>query len=179
MSLTHINVRANGEYGDFYLLEGSEPAADGRTRHWCQLTCNTAFGVVGHTWCSMGMPAARFLSKISKDYALDKLWALNTEVYDEDTARTNMQKYLVKRRREDGISSDRARELWDDLKTEDLSFEHCLIQFVYGDAFWQDAFGSDTPRYKIRNPQAEGFWKTLWPSFLAGLKANSEVVPHA
>lgn len=177
MSLTHINVRANGEYGDFYLLEGSEPAADGRTRHWCQLTCNTAFGVVGHTWCSMGMPAARFLAKVGKSYVLDKLWGLDSEVYDEEAARSGLVRVILQQRRGRDWDAEQTRDAYDEVLDADLATEAHYFIFVGERSWLYDLCMNGSVRYKHANPQAEGFWEDLWPCFLAEL-AGSRKMAH-
>lgn len=178
-TLTRIQVRADGEYGSFYVLEGGEKNPDGTTRYWCELTCNTTFGVVGHTWGHMGRPAAQFFLKTSADYLLNKLWGQDLQVYDESTARRSLKELLLRDRRDEDLSHSRARELWDDLVDADLDSEHAHIQFVYGCDYWTEVFTSGNgPEYTHRNPQASGFWKYLWPGFLAELAQRAEVAAN-
>lgn len=170
-----IRLNVNGEWGSIFLREGIGGEGE-RQYHWCELTCNTSFGVVGHYWGSMGMPAARFLAKISRDYALDKLWGLNTDVYCESTTRDNLKAHLLQERRSltSDLSRDTARQLWDELTDADLDNEHSHIVFVYGDDYWSEVYASGCgPKSTIRNPQAEGFWERLWPAFIAELSTGA------
>jgi len=118
----------------------------------------------------MGRPAARFLASISSDYALGKLWGMGTDLYDETTARNNLKSYLLRERRDGDLGKEEARELWNELVDVDLDNEHAHVLFVYGCDYWRqvhtDGYG---PNHKIRNPQAQGFWETLWPAFIAEL----------
>lgn len=178
-TLSRIQVRADGEYGSFYVLEGNQQCEDGTTRYWCELTCNTSFGVVGHTWGYMGRPAAQFFAKSTAGYLLNKLWGPGYMVYDETTARTALKEHLLRERRNNDLSYSRARELWDDLADADLDSEHAHVLFVYSDSYWTEIFTSgEGPDYKHQNRQATGFWKYLWPGFLAQLAQRAEVAAN-
>ncbi len=180
-TITHIVVK-NGqarEHGTFFVGEGQELRQDNSTRYWAQLTCNTAFGIVGTFFGSMGAPAAQFLGHCNKDYILGRLWGLETEVYNGDVAKANLVKWVLQQRRRVEITNEEARELLDAIDCADFDSEHGFQSLVYGNRNFYQAFseggGSD---YKVPNPQAEGFWEILWPGFLAELEERAEVAAH-
>lgn len=163
-------VRNSGEYGSFYLREGVTGEGD-RKSHWCELTCNTAFGVVGHYWGSMGVPAARFLSEVNKSYLIDKLWGMEATVFDVDEAVKGMCKLVIKERRSGDLTSKEAREYWDALNCS-FDNEHEFNAMAY-DIEWmrESLIGSSIGL--VDNPQAVGFFRHLWPEFLKQLQANA------
>jgi len=179
--ITHIIVKNEQarEHGTFFVVEGCEQSKNGETRYWCQLTCNTPFGVVGTYFGSMGAPAAKFLSGCNKDYILGRLWGLETEVYDGDVAKANLVKWVLRERKSRELSHDSAKDLLQAIDCADFDNEHGFQSLVYGHAPFYQVFseggGSD---YKVPNPQAEGFWQDLWPGFLAELTQRAEVTSH-
>lgn len=166
-----FTVRNDGEYGAFYLREGVEGEGD-RQSHWCELTCNTAFGVVGHYWGSMGGPAAWFFGKTNTGYLAGKLWGLEATVFDVDVAVKELCKLVIKERRSGDLTSEEAREYWDAL---DCSFEHeHEFKAMAYDIEWmrESLIGSSIGQ--VDNLQAVGFFRDLWPEFVKQLQADAE-----
>lgn len=180
-TITHIVVKneQSREHGTFFVVEGREYRDNADTRYWAQLTCNTAFGVVGTFFGSMGAPAAQFLRRCRKGYILGRLWGLETEIYDSAEARDGLHRLVCRDRRSGDLSRDEARELWDEVDTAEFDTEYHFQALVYGNRHLYQHFseggGSD---YKVPNPQAEGFWQDLWPGFLAELTQRAEVTSH-
>lgn len=167
-----ITVRVDGEYGTFYLREGVEGEGD-RMYYWCQLTCNTSFGVVGYHWGSMGGPAAWFFAKISIDYLLGKLWGMNDQVLDGDGTLAEFKADIIRERRSGDIDADIARERWDGLP-DSIDDDVDLHRFAdSADWVWQGLSEGGYVR-KMTNPQAAGFARVLWPEFLRQLAAAQE-----
>lgn len=165
----HIRVRNNGEYGSFYLREGVECEGD-RRRYWCELTCNTAFGVVGHHWSHMGKPAAQFLTKVGRDYVVDKLWGMESRIFDADKAMADVRRMILRDRRAGELDHQQARNRWESVEMgADNEFEfHSLVNETdwLHEVLYEGGFRDIG---KVDNPQAVGFWKHLWPDFLAQL----------
>ena len=180
-TITHIVVKNEQarEHGTFFVVEGCERHSNGDIRYWAQLTCNTAFGIVGTFFGSMGSPAAQFLTHCNKDYIIGRLWGLQSEVYDGGVAKKNLTKWVLQQRRRIEITNEEARELLMDIDLADFETEFGFQSLVYGHRHFYQAFseggGSD---YKVPNPQAEGFWEHLWPGFLAELAQRAEAAAH-
>lgn len=173
-SVRFISVRENGEWGSFFVRSGITTRADDNPHHWCELTANTSFGCVGHYWSHMGRPAPEFLAKIGKDYLIDKLWGLESEVFDGDQALTDARCLVLDDRRHDCLSREEARDRWDELANESWYGEADFIGFVYRcDWLYQHLVEGGGPIGKVPNPQAEGFWKYLWPGFIRQLGAEA------
>ncbi|ATS54074.1 hypothetical protein [Xanthomonas citri] len=170
---TCFTIAENGEHGRFYLTEGTEPDGRGGTTYWCVLVCHTTFGTVGHTWNSMGRPAAQFLAKIGKDYLLDKLWGLDSDVYDEDTGRAGLAGLIFEQRRQNGWGRDAARTAFDELIETELSSREQFFALAYGSTFFPLCVDGG-PTHTVANPQAVGFWEQLWPAFIAELTTGVE-----
>lgn len=166
-------VRTDGEWGTFVLRHGQRQDARG-TAYWCELIAATSFGTVSHHWSSMGQPAAKFLPRLERDYALGKLWGSGDRVFDADATLRYIKQEITKQRRAGEIDAEEARERWDNLP-EYLDNEHELAQLADDcDWLWQGLSEGDYVQQKI-NPQAEGFWRYLWPRFLEQLAVTPEV----
>ena len=174
-----IRLNVNGEWGTFYLREGVSGEGD-RLIHWCELTCNTSFGVVGHYWGSMGMPAARFLAKISRDYALDKLWGLESQVFDGRQAILEARQLVLRKRRDGDLSQEESRNRWDSLEDLEPSSEFEFRDLVH-DTPWlyKHLCEGGGPIGEVPNPQAVGFWEKLWPAFIAEVSVGAVPVTLA
>jgi hypothetical protein len=163
-------IRANGEWGTFYVREG----VDDGGHHWCELTCNTAFGCVGHYWGSMGRPAPKFLAKVDKGYLLGKLWGTKTKVFDPGAAISDAKRALFAMRRAADISAVRARDVYDDICNAEPD-EHGWHLLVDECEWLYDRMVDGASYGMVPNPQAEGFWRDLWPTFIAELTATDGV----
>lgn len=150
-----IRLKLNGEWGSFY-LRGGLSGEGGHQVHWCELTCYTSFGLVGHYWGGMGMPAVRFLAKINSDYALGKLWGMNIDVYCESTTRDDLKPHLLREQRDLNLTNDEARERWRELAHADLSNKHAHIVFVSGDDYWSDVYAERSAHHPFQRPASEG-----------------------
>lgn len=167
-----FTVRNNGEYGSFYLREGVSGAGEHR-HHWCELTCNTSFGTVGHYWSSMGGPAAWFLSKIGRDYLIGKLWGMAETVFVASKAMSDVRRMVLQDRRAGDLSREEARGRWEDLAGgADDEFE---FRTLVHDNNWlsEIAYGGSSNFGEVTNPEAVGFVKHLWPEFLKQLQADA------
>lgn len=169
-----IRLNINGEWGSFHLREGVSGEGE-RQNHWCELTCNTSFGTVGYYWGSMGRPAARFLAKIDRGYALNKLWGADAHVFDADVAMAQARAVILSKRKAGDLSSEQARDRWDDLAdhrpTDEFEFREMVYTTDWLYAYLCDGHG---PIGQVANPQAIGFWEELWPAFIAELVASTE-----
>lgn len=166
-------VRTDGEWGTFVLRQGQRQDAHGAT-YWCELIAATSFGTVSHHWGCMGHPATEFLPRLERDYALGKLWGSGDRVFDADATLRSIKQEITKQRRAGEIDAEEARERWDHLP-EYLDNEHELAQLADDcDWLWQGLSEGDYVQQKI-NPQADGFWRYLWPRFLEQLAAAPEV----
>ena len=174
-----IRLNINGEWGSFYLREGVSGEGE-RQNHWCELTCNTSFGTVGYYWGSMGRPAARFLAKIDRGYALNKLWGADAHVFDAKVAMDQARAVILSKRKAGDLSSEQARDRWDDLAdhrpTDEFEFREMVYTTEWLYAYLCDGHG---PIGQVANPQAIGFWEELWPAFIAELVASTEPVTLA
>lgn len=174
-----IRLNIDGEWGSFYLREGVSGEGE-RQNHWCELTCNTSFGTVGYYWGNMGRPAARFLAKIDRGYALNKLWGADAHVFDAEVAMAEARAVILSKRKVGDLNSEEARNRWDDLAdhrpTDEFEFREVVYTTDWLYAYLCDGHG---PIGQVANPQAIGFWEELWPAFIAELVANSEPITLA
>lgn len=174
-----FRLNINGEWGSFYLREGVSGEGE-RQSHWCELTCNTSYGVVGYYWGSMGMPAARFLAKISRGYALGKLWGPESNVFDGAQAIVEARQLVLRERREGALSQEESRNRWNSLEDQEPSDEYEFRELVH-DTPWlyKHLCEGGGPIGEVPNPQAVAFWEKLWPAFIDALSASAEPVTLA
>lgn len=175
----HIRVAGGGEYGSFFLREGASGTGDRQT-YWCELTCNTSYGAVGYYWGSMGMPAARFLAKISRSYAVGKLWGLQSKVFDGAQAMVEARQLVLRERRSGDVGREECRKRWESLEGQEPYNEYEFRELVHNTPWlYAHLVGGGGPIGEVPNPQAIGFWEKLWPAFIAELAATAEPVTLA
>lgn len=173
-SIRFFSVWENGEWGSFFLRSGILERDDQEPQYWCELTCRTAFGCVGHFWGHMGRPADKFLTEVSKDYVLKKLWGADSTVFCGSEAWAYARRLILDDRRHGDLSQEQARDRWDDLEHEDWGNEADFISFVHRCdwIYLHLVEGGGGTIGKVPNPQAEGFWNDLWPGFIRQLNAG-------
>lgn len=168
-----FQVRLDGEWGTFVLRQGRRKDACG-TAYWCELIAATSFGTVSHHWSSMGQPAAKFLPRLERDYALSKLWGLRAFETDVEATMVAVRHDIIEARRHGDITADEAREAWDSLPDWATDDDE-LMDAAKESSYLMSAMCDGGCRRTRINPQADGFWRYLWPRFLEQLAAAPEV----
>lgn len=168
-------IRANGEWGTFFVRQGFIPKGEGAThdRYWCELTCNTSFGCVGYHWGHMGSPAHEFLASCDRGYIGGKLWGADSQVFDIRTA-TESTKELINEALNDGdIDEGEAFDMsraFDIISSENEWYAAVCMNDPLQSMIMQNC-GIDT---QADNPQMVGFFRELWPAFIAELTAAKQ-----
>jgi hypothetical protein len=128
----------------------------------------------------MGGDATWFLSKVGKSYLLGKLWGARREVFDGEEAILDARRIILRQRRARDISAAMARERWEALEDAACNSEvewHELV--TDNDWLWVRLLEGSGPLGQVPNPQAEGFYRDLWPSFIAQLQQVPVAVAEA
>lgn len=177
MNVECYEIRANGEWGTFFVRQGFIPKGEQSThdRYWCELTCNTSFGCVGYHWGHMGRPAAQFLATCNHDYVGTKLWGAAAQVFDGGAAMRDAFSFIIRDRRDGNIEKHEARERWDDLAQYSRHpEEHEFISLVHATDWLYEWAMDGGLNDKTDNPQMVGFFRDLWPVFLAEMAAAKQ-----
>lgn len=132
------------------------------------------YGNYAFTWGSIGEDCFRaFLVDLNMDYAMKKLTGYDMcELYFDDTIKA-MKKEIIDTRKRDELTSEEAREAWDDMtdniipseETMDGILKGCyetekMLDIVYGGDLWGVNF---VDRVK---PQVQMFWDKIWLCFV-------------
>ncbi len=90
-------------------------------------------------WSHAGRPIKEFFIKCDDDYLIGKFSPLlerEVEDQDEDALCPVLKKEIIRQRKEDGLTRERARELWDEALTVDRWSREDIFSEVFGDEFW-------------------------------------------
>lgn len=136
-----------------------------------------SFGSFGHYFGNTGTDFKSFLCSCDKYYLTNKFFGLQAKVFDCDKTVETLKRFVISRRRNGGLDSEKARDMFDAIKDADgnNSEEAFFMQLSENmPKFYEWEIYSHVER--IMNPQAEGFFKDLWPGFVAELQSERAAV---
>lgn len=161
--------------------ENNSDLAGGRSSYCGEILINSTYGNWANVWGACGCPFKEFLQKISFDYAFGKFMGHDLEVFDEDRTIEDIKRKLIEVRRERRIDHEEVRDLWEQVESIDTYSEE-----AFGNSC-RDTASSFGPRHPLRDyfnepwdlkrtkpdVQATGFWRDIWPHFVAELKKET------
>lgn len=126
-----------------------------------RVSISSDYGSYQNYWNSCGKPFKKFLLDLNMEYAADKFGA--DRHFDHAGTMEIYRLSVLERRRSEGISKEKARKVWDEIKSlntcwyeEDFKskLNECSNLLAYFD--WCPEFSRGvTPRFKK-------FWKECW-----------------
>lgn len=128
----------------------------GRTdndRHSGRLVLVVSGDAYSHYWSHMSTPLIEFIQTASNGYLITKLTGgeLKEQINATgDEMRDELIKCIFEQRRDDEISKEAARELYDDIHFEDWeqpTDERDLLERIYGSDWWECIPKVDNPEY--------------------------------
>lgn len=170
-------VRANGEYATVCLSVWSREtvAQPSQQVYGGEILVHSSFGTFCHTWNHCAVPFKQFLLSISFESFMMKCLGEEFESFDGLASVASVKTAILESRREEGLSADDARNLWDELDLVSDEAQSCEYAFhhVLSDLCTEESIGAST-EFVVTTPsnQAKGFWRELWPHFLAMLEAE-------
>lgn len=179
-----------GEWANITLKCWDNPPKADSTRgmYYCgEITIHSSYGSWAYTWTACANPFKQFLCGIDFGYAFGKFMGTALDVFDGAATLKQIRRDILQERRQGSLDREEAREVWDLVKDEDDRIEHGGPS-DYGYAMWdiggrldrghpmRDYFNdpSGWPRCTHDDYSAAGFWRTLWPLFIAELRRETE-----
>ncbi len=136
-----------------------------------QIDVQSDYGNYAYLWASIGNQDFReFLCKVGFDYFMGKAHHKRGYQVDWDATAENLKRLVLVARRE-GMDADKARACFEALEAIDKDEGFFWNARDYDDLrdFLQR---EEYPKKEIRCPDAEGFWKRIWPHACAFWKAE-------
>lgn len=173
-------IRNRGEYATI-ALRCSE--AKGEDRYYTgEILINSSFGSWANYWGACGRPFKEFLQKLDFHYTFGKFMGASLEVFDEDETIADIKRKLIEVRRENRITHEEVRDLWeqvDDIETysEESFGNGCReIGSNLGPRHPLHDYFNEPWDLKRTKPdvQATGFWREIWPHFITELKKETD-----
>lgn len=167
-------VRVKGESATFCLDQWARDSlgTPARRIYGGELLVHSSFGQFCHTWNSCAVPFKQFLLGIDFDSFMTKCLGKDFLVFDGAASVAKVKQTILEHRREEGISADDARELWDSIEDvgETAVSSEEGFHIALADICGEETIGS-TSDFVVHVPssQAVGFWRELWPEFKAML----------
>ncbi len=177
-----VRVSREGEYATVFIREWSRaPEAVG---FGGELVIHSSFGTMGYTWTHVARPFKEFLSDISQESLVGKLFGEAAMVYDGDASYKAVAEHLESLKQKGDIAEDVMQELqavWACLEE--------VILFSEG-GFWHAIGELDSSPDEVtldlseegswllkkrQNDQATGLMEVLWPEIRASLLGVDEV----
>lgn len=165
------HVRVGMDNARIFLEEGVHPSG----YRWGYISVVSSFGNFGHFFSDVGEQTFReFLLGVSRDYLMGKFFGVSFWVFDADATIAYIRQYAQEQVREGVLDEFGLESLMRAL--EQVEANGCQT----GDELML-SLSEGCPRecsnlelwscIRTRpNPQAIGFWETIWPSFCAQLR---------
>lgn len=183
-------VRANREFANI-TIDCWDRIANRGTKHegtyYCgEIVIHSSFGTWGHIWSACGQPFKQFLIEAEFDYVFTKFMGSELSCFDGEAAVREVRREVLEQRRRGELSKDQAREAWDLVTFEEGRIETSESDCGYAlqdiaaqldrDHPMHDYFADPScwPRATKHDIQAVGFWRELWPLFVAKLRQEIE-----
>jgi len=180
---TCYTVRNGWAWAHIFVRCGEEKPKDAEaSRHWAYVSIISDFGEFGHCWTHMGEDWRSFMPGLDMDYAMKKFLGQRFRVpLSIDEAEKQGRKAILQYRREGNLDAGDARTLWDSLSAADRngsldSFLRSWDDHSYGRWYALDWWDH---RWDKVNPQAEAFWREIWPHFTAAIKQADQTASAA
>lgn len=155
------------------------------TYHCGEILINSSFGSWANTWTACGCPFKEFLTEVEFDYAFGKFMGASLRIYDGERTVRKLRSKIIDERRTHALDRDQARAVWDAIEENETELESSSRD--YCECMWRIArdlgitersrhplWGEFTePFYCTEDcydPQPVGFWREIWPHFIAELK---------
>lgn len=174
---------ANGEWGTVFVDGWTAPPVAGETepRYGGHFSAVTTFGQYGATWTHCGMPFKQFLVGLERDYFMSKAAPQGKyREFDRQATLEGLRAALFEARRHTDIDRADARAIFDGLRALDDGDggPSDLVRSLYDIRELRRLTQEPYEFLRERmDPQAEGFWRHLWPLLLG--QWRTEVTPVA
>jgi hypothetical protein len=157
------------------------PTGDREPYFGGEILINSSFGSWANTWNACGCRFKEFLTDIEFDYTFRKFMGNKLWIFDGEGTVKGLKERVIEDRKIGELQKDHARSIWDAIEERQSDLEHSADSFV--NAMW--AIGDDLhmrrwfsePWEMTRDrydPQAQGFWRDIWPTFKAELQRELE-----
>jgi len=147
------------------------------------LTVISDYGNYGYAWRSFGKSFKKFLITLDGSYLYNKLGRDVPKVFNSKETSQEIRTYIIECRRNKEISSEQAREFWDEVEEiEAMSDTHEYCSFIN---HWSSSilklYGEDPssiPCVEDDNYQLTAFIEKIYPEFVKVLKEELYVASN-
>jgi hypothetical protein len=139
---------------------------------------HSSFGSWGQHWNACGAPFKEFLHELDFEYLFGKLMGSEFKVFDGAGSFREILGRVASHRREGYLDKAQARELWTALQDAREEAESSSDQFVESMEYIAAQVRGRSAKLMQESweyiatqpdPQAQGFWRELWPTFKEAL----------
>lgn len=165
-------VRNGWAWAHIFIRYGTARQHNGAPRYWVHVAIISDYGSFGYCWTHIGEDWRKFLAGLDMHYAMQKFMGAHFRVpLTGEEARARAKAIVLDGRRKQGWPKTVARTLWnaaEEAETDDgcstflRAWDNCSAGLFYSYELWDS-------RWDKVNPQAEGFWRDIWPHFAAAL----------
>lgn len=166
-------VFRNGECATIALNDWCNPKLEGRpVSYGGEILIHSSFGNFSHCWSACAVPFKDFLVGISMDSFMLKSMGPEFHKFHGKESLRKLKGAILRMRRQKLYSADVARECWNDVCAGEEEAEQSESGFYRLVNNLREGLFDDAEAYLSYHPhqQAQGFWETLWPDFIAELK---------
>jgi hypothetical protein len=173
--MDRYDVRAKGEWATICVREWQRD--DENKYHAGEILIHSSFGSWGNTWTACSNRFKQFLTHCDFDYTFGKFMGHALRVFDGEGSTKAMRRKVIEERKQRNLFKEEAGWLWGRLDDVDETSIESWVRSI-------EEIARDTDSRAIKellsepwytaadryDASAVGFWRDLWPEFVASLK---------
>ena len=181
-------IRATHEWATIVVFGWQATGNDGTPRECGEVLVNSSFGQWAYSWGHMGVSVKRFLIGAERGYMAGKFMAADAYKLDGPLSVRELRARIIAWRKCDDFTKIEARTAWDYLEEREVELEANTHDFVGAmqqaetelvmsrglRRFFQEPWEHLQTSLDI---QFQGFWREIWPVFVAALRRELEASP--
>lgn len=173
----------SGEWATIALTDFETEGESGK-RYGGEIMIQSTFGNFAYYWSHCGVPFKQSLQKMDFGYFMNKAYGPNYRVFDGSGTFRSILERVIDLRREGRLTKQEARDLFLGFKESQEEAEASLHDFVRVVQEVVELLPASKMRYfsepweyevKEHDPRLQGFWKEIWPEFIAQLASESPI----
>jgi hypothetical protein len=170
-------IHSKGEYARIVIVEWApRDIGHARPSYGGELLVHSSFGAFCNSWGACANPFKQFLIGLDRHYFMTKCRPGAAEEFDGEKSLQHVKEWLIDKRKGGDFTRGDTREAWNsimDARDEIVHSEYAFVTVLQS----LEIEGLDEPwHFSCRSLTAEcvGFWRDLWPEFVAAVKAEQQ-----
>lgn len=173
-AVERYTVRNGYDYATIVIVEWPPRQDSHGPIYGGEILVNSSFGSYCNSWSHCGQPFKLFLAGLDFGYFMTKCLGLAADEYDGEGTLRAVKKRIIAERRYGNFDRFDARTAWDALDDYEIEHSEYGLRDATGCYEIGEALGPEWYELIRKRPtaQSRGFWRDIWPHFVAAVRAE-------